>query len=194
MAQEAITLSAEAFAWLVTEHKLQVEGPFGGYIYTGKRGRTAWELYKTAEPFYWDKVPMSTGVTNDPAAGANHATVTVPDGVRWRLHSFCGTLVSSATGGNRYPRIWTTIDGTIVNLFAGTANAQTASLTVPWIFRIGQTIGTTSTLSTVGTQVGLGLTPIDLMEGATIVQSTSGLVAAEDDWGIATYEYQEAPL
>ena len=53
MAQEAITLESDAFAWLVTEHKLQVEGPIRGYFYTGKRGKTAWELYKTYAGKKW---------------------------------------------------------------------------------------------------------------------------------------------
>ena len=53
MAAETVELDKDAFMRLVTEGHLQVEGPSGGYLYTGKQGRNGWELYKTANnPWY----------------------------------------------------------------------------------------------------------------------------------------------
>ena len=105
MAQEAITLSAEAFAWLVTEHKLQVEGPFDGYIYAGKRGVTAWELYKTehTDAFNWDQVPTSDESGANPAVSASSALCyTCPEGKKALVLGVTNEYVRDVNAANVY--------------------------------------------------------------------------------------------
>jgi len=50
---ETLTLDQDAFMRLVTENHLQVEGPTGGYLYTGKQGKDGWETFRTPNnPWY----------------------------------------------------------------------------------------------------------------------------------------------
>ena len=84
MATETTELDKDAFMRLVTEEHLQVEGPSGGYLYTGKRGRNGWELFKTANnPWY---VYQARRVcTAGVGGGAMRVRVNIPAGTIAKL-------------------------------------------------------------------------------------------------------------
>lgn len=141
--------------------------------------------------FNWDAIPVKLATGANPAAGANHAVITVPAGVRWQFLGWSSQLVTDATVANRYIGLYIRTSGALNRVVAVSGNAHTASLTIPWIFAIGMNVGTSSTLSAAGTTSGLGSVPIELNAGDTIQQTTGGLVAG-DDWTAATYFYKEA--
>lgn len=85
MATEAIELDKDAFMRLVTEGHLQVEGPSAGYLYTGRQGKSGWELYKTANnPWYIWQMHRILTQTNG-AGGALQLNIAMPAGVVGKL-------------------------------------------------------------------------------------------------------------
>ena len=191
MAQEAITLTAEAFAWLVTEHKLQVEGPFDGYIYTGKRGRTAWELYKTehTDAFNWDQIEPTLAATENPAAAADYAVITVPVGSKWLFLGFRGTFAADATVHSHFAYISVARDGTTADYVQFSAYTQPQSSTAAYTFAVGATSMAAAINQNV--TVNLPANGIEIPAGGTITVAMVGN-AGTDEWGVAQYAYKEA--
>ena len=192
-----ITLDNETFASLVLEKKLSVFGPDSdGYCYCGPvRGSSGDEVYRTPSSD-WGQAPLIQGATADPAAGAEIATITVPVGKKWKLYSIHATLVSDATVANRYPYINIAPDGTNILLIARSSVAQTASLTIPWMWAPNNAFGTTTpaAISGYGMNIGLGIQDgLELPAGAIITFLTTGIVAG-DNWGVCRYRYKELPV
>lgn len=95
MATQALTLDKDAFAALVTEHKLQTTEA-DGYIYTGKQGKHGWELYKVqiGRSSTWVYTQVCT---QDNGAGGNlQVNITPAAGTRLKL-----VIASIQASGNR---------------------------------------------------------------------------------------------
>ena len=197
MAAETVELDKDAFMRLVTEEHLQVEGPSEGYLYTGKRGRNGWELYKTWMGVVgWDLMPVISGATANPAAGANPNGFTVPAGKRYLFMGASFSLVTDANVANR------TVSGTIAydgGVIAHTAvistTAQTASLTRYYSVIAARTYGETYSAALGGYYfLGMGAVGdgLELPPGA-VLSLTVLSKQVGDDASATTYWYKEAP-
>ena len=110
-----------------------------GVLYAARAGHKDDVLYKTdtvapADSFNWDQIPVETGATADPAAGAQLANIVVPAGKRWLFIGGYGSIVTDGTGANRYLYMTVKHDGTNTTVRFAHATAMTASLT--WILSL----------------------------------------------------------
>jgi len=182
-------VASAAFAQLVLENKLEVIKS-GGYMYAANKTDDGYDLYRTFDD--WGAIPVSTGATADPAAGANPATITVPAGKRWQFIAWRAILVNDATVANRYLTATVTPDGTNYTRRFFSVQAQPASTTHIYVLHPG-TPGEVYDAGNTWHTIGMGLSLLELSAGATITFATTGIVAG-DNWGIAYYEYKEAPV
>ncbi len=112
-----------------------------------------------------------------PAIGTDWI-VTVPNGVRWRVQSIATALATSATVGNRIPRVQHQGLGAFKTWQAPPSVVIPASSVVDVVMASGQ-----GTLNTDGATVTIALpTPFIVGAGDTIRVSTVGLLAG-DQWG-----------
>ena len=135
--------------------------------------------------FSWDKVPVKTGATADPAAQTNPAAITVTK--RWLLKRLYISYVSDANVANRYCSLSIT-DGTN-EIFAGNIiPPQTASLTCTHNF--GQTPYVNATLVT----NNWAYMPELELEAGSVITLTFSNKAAADNAGPLRYFYHEATI
>ena len=129
MAAETVELDKDAFMRLVTEEHLQVEGPSGGYLYTGKRGRNGWELYKTPNnPWYLYQARRIN--TQGAANGALTTRISMPAGVVGIIQAMYvrGALSAATLEVYRYDE-----DGAQMGLWASVAAGATRQINLPSI-------------------------------------------------------------
>ena len=187
MATETTELDKDAFMRLVAEEHLQVEGPSGGYLYTGRKGKNGWELFK-ARAWSWGELPVSAGVTADPAAGAQIADITVPTGKRWLfLGAYC-TIVCDANAANRVPHCDVLTDGTNVDRVHYGTGTTTASNTGKWMFTMGNSVTISSGYHMV---IGLPVGGIEVPAGA-IIRIVADSIQVGDNLSVLRYAYKEA--
>ena len=189
MAAETVELDKDAFMRLVTEEHLQVEGPSEGYLYTGKRGRNGWELYKTWMGVVgWDLMPVISGATADPAAGASPAAVTVPAGKRWLLIGGACVYDVSADAATRLPAVVIKSDGTnTTGQYVAGAVVANEDSTIS--FGAGVASADLSSAGTVSITIPVGL---EIAAGGTF-QLVIAAIHANDNAGPLYYYYKEAP-
>lgn len=165
MATEALTLSADAFARLVTEHKLQVEGPFLGYIYTGKQGRNGWEMFKTYASKKWIYQARRVAQQTNVAGGAIKIDISVATGQIAKL-----VHIAAANSGTNE-----------VNIFVRNEDAaQTADLCR--VGSAGSTIGSAPRVNTSMTTTGyhINSTGLILAPGESLAPE-QGVAGAQND-------------
>jgi hypothetical protein len=139
-----------------------------------------------AGKFNWDAIPVKTGVTADPAAGAQIASVTVPAGKRYLLISMQATCVADATVQTRTPNTSIYMDGTVIAFTSANGLGVTASQTKVQSFMAnGINVSTT--------QYGLYIPLLELPAGAKF-EISYYLLQAGDNLTAMTYFYKEAPL
>jgi hypothetical protein len=188
MAAEAVELDKDAFMRLVTQDKLQVEGPSGGYLYTGRQGKNGWELYKTPGGM-WDQIKVSTGVTVDPAVNTA-ISLTVPAGKRWLFLGGEAFFTSDATAHTHTARITFARDGTNIDLTFGSTVTQAQSLVYGYDFSPGGPQSTATSAAMV--VVGIQHHGVECPAGTVISVAANGS-AGNDDWSTMRYAYKEAP-
>ena len=136
--------------------------------------------------FNWDLVPVKTGVTANPAAGAaSVATITVPAGKRWKVLRFFFSFVTAADVANRYVYASIKDDGTNVTDECISSIAQTASLTIYYGF---------GDHAAGGSLAGLVISvpwPEPVLEAGAIISIGYNSGAATDDMSAVRYAYQE---
>ena len=129
MATETTELDKDAFMRLVTEEHLQVEGPSGGYLYTGRRGKNGWELFKTANnPWY---LYQARRVATQANVGGGAVIVDIALGAGQVGWIELSTFTNSGTNG-----LFVDVldeDNMIVGRLAGIASAAGNALRVPSI-------------------------------------------------------------
>ena len=135
----------------------------------------------------WDSIPMSGGVSANPAPGAAIG-VTVPAGVRWKLFSGVVTNTTDDTVVDRFNYLLTKLDGTNSVLICVCGHAQEASQVIDVSFVSG---GLTQTDG--GTHLMVGMGSIELIAASLITIDAIGGVAG-DDFTTFRYAYKERPL
>jgi hypothetical protein len=168
---------------LVLENKLEVIKS-GGYMYAANKTDDGYDLYRTFDS--WDAIPVSIGVTADPAAGAQITAVAVPAGKRWLLLGFQNEIVASADVANRNANVYISMDGAnnfyISNALLTVTASQTKLISAC----------TNSLITAATTQYGMHIPAIELPAGATFRFYWNTLQAA-DNLGVMTYFYKEVP-
>jgi len=154
MAEEAIELDKDGFMRLVTEEHLQVEGPSGGYLYTGRKGKRGWELYKTANNPWW--LYQGRRINTQGVAGPNalQTNIAVPDGCIAKLVG--GQVVGTASAGATLVGYVYDEDGAILMKLCANAAAANSVAHFP---QIGTTSTAATTSNNVANSVGLLLGP-----------------------------------
>jgi hypothetical protein len=120
----------------------------------------------------------------DPAAGVE-ISETVPAGVRWRLHAFRLTFVTSAVVANRIPTLF--IDDGSIRVFGAASAAQPASQTLQYYW------ASYGAKDTATSQAALQLvlpTPLILGPGYRI-QTATTLLDVGDNYGAPQYLVEE---
>lgn len=175
------TVTGAAFAKLVAENDLAIEGPFGEHYYAKKKAEDGWELYRTVAD--WDSITVATVSTADPAAGANIAPIIVPAGEEWRLECIQCTITADATVANRIPYLYIEYDGVLLTY------ETLGGKTVPASTTTAQSFLAESGVTTVGTQYAMHFPLKDWPAGARFRIYYSGLVAG-DNITAAKYFYK----
>jgi hypothetical protein len=148
-------------------------------------------MTQDARAFNWDSIPVKTGATADPAAGANPADVTVPAGKRYLLLAARNQIVCDATVITRYPTLLVLPDGTNeIRRYVGTGS--TASQTSNNLFEHGDHGSSGSTGVGDCYVKGFSVPGIEIAAGGIFKLNYTNLQAA-DNAGVMRYEYKEAP-
>jgi len=177
-------VTSAAFAQLVLENRLEVVRS-GGYMYAANRTDDGYDLYRTFDS--WDAIPVSTGATADPAAGASPVAVTVSAGERWLLLGGICLATVSADVLTRNVQITVLGDGTNESFNGGKAYFV-ASETCRGAFGAGVAYND---------QSGLGFIHLTL-PGAGIEIAAGGsfqllyVLHANDNCGPMYYTYKKA--
>jgi len=143
-------------------------------------------MTQDARAFNWDSIPVKTGSTADPAAGAQLAAITVAAGKRMILYSMEATIVADATVATRIFFAYIRING------ADTTYASLGGLNITASQTKLQSFMANSLVITAGTQYGMHIPLMELPAGATILMYAVALQAG-DNIGAMTYTYKEAP-
>ena len=131
MAAETVELDKDAFMRLVTEEHLQVEGPSGGYLYTGKRGRNGWELYKTANnPWY---LYQATRVATDANAAGNPTKLDIAVNTGQIAKLVSCEITWSATGNHGLALVTRDEDNVLTGEWASSGALAAGNVTIPGI-------------------------------------------------------------
>lgn len=142
---------------------------------------------------FWEWLPVKTGVTADPAAGADPVAVTVPAGKRWLILIVSSQLVNDATGITRYPYLEVMSDGINVDARYMQSVGLTASQTGNFTVVSGATNMSIAVGATVYQIAGIPGVGIELMAGASFRIRAFNLQAG-DNWGVERYLYKERDL
>jgi hypothetical protein len=137
--------------------------------------------------FNWDSIPVKTGVTADPAAGAQLAAVTVPASKRWRVTAMQCTLVAAAVVITRTPQLHIRMTGAAPDTFLATGHGVTTGETVEQSFCAG------SLVTAADSAAGVHFPVMELGAGAVFLIDYFNLQGA-DNISAMTYFYKEAPL
>ena len=184
-----VTVTASRFAELVLEQGLRVIGPDSdGYKYCALETEDGYDLYR-APDVVWDKLPVLTAVTADPAAGSDPAAVTVAAGKRIILLGCYVSMTADANAANRYIQLVVARDGTNIDTAFQTVPAHTANLTRAHSFSPGSSPNTALRLVNVGSLPEGGL---EIPAGGTFQITVDGIQAG-DDLTAVYYAYKEAP-
>ena len=135
----------------------------------------------------WEKVPVKTGATANPAAGSNPVAVTVAAGNRMLLLYLGNTIVCAAQEANRYVTLTITPDGTN-DIIVKRGTAATISMT-----RVSSFVKGTLNSGVINSAevIGAGM-PIELPTGGKFQITYQGIDAG-DDPGPMYYVYKEDP-
>jgi hypothetical protein len=131
---------------------------------------------------------FSASVTN-PAAGADWS-VSVPSGARWQVRQVAATLTTSASAGNRVPRLTFTDNANNVGSCPMQSLSST-SFTYNLVWGQGYPNVAANVVAAVQTAVweAIPLT-LSLLSGDTMGPSTAGLLVG-DQWSAITYLVEE---
>jgi len=188
MATQVRTLNADAFGYLVGEHKLDT-WTAGGYRYACRKEQDGWVLYRTFES--WSGVPVSVIVTADPGAGLDPAATVVPVGKRWLVLGVKTNCVASANAANRLPGLTILGDGTNQTYYANCAGVFIANESVTISFAPGQTpYDGSAVYFMAGPLPSPGL---ELAAGASI-QVVTAAINVTDNFGPCYITYKEVAV
>lgn len=139
--------------------------------------------------FSWDSRPVLTGVTADPAAGAQIPDIVVPAGKRWRIQSVFFQVVNAAAAANRFSTVYMLSDAANIYAFPAAPAAAIISETVYYSYGKGCTMYNTTT----GT-VTTNTSGVDgfVLEAGGIMRLFYININAGDNLTVARYTYKEA--
>ncbi len=145
---------------------------------------------KMSEAFNWDAIPVKSGATADPAAGANPVALTIPAGKKWLFLGGRNTIVCSADAANRQPILDVRVDGTNQTWYIRSGDVFIATDSGQVEILCGQQ--SREVLDRVAHVIGIPAMGLELPAGATI-QMTYVNIQAADNCGVFYYAYKEAP-
>jgi len=187
MATQVETLNADAFGFMVIEHKLNTWSA-GGFRWAGMKGKDGWILYRTFED--WGGVPISVGATANAAAGADPPLITVPVGKRWLFLGAMCSCVTDANVATRYAFIEFKLDAVNDYYTCCPGAGQAASLTRTLVYGMHPIAG--SLLNNV-IMVPIPSMGVEMPAGATVEIDTINIQVG-DDYSVVRYYYKEVDV
>lgn len=142
------------------------------------------------EEFSWDGIRAREGLTEDPAAGAQLAVITVPANKKWLFMNAHSTIICSAAVATRacYIIMRATNGGLRTFTMYGN-NSITATLVRGTSFCPGTGV---SAVIDIYETVGIGQNGLEVPANGTI-QVGYNLLQAADNIAVMSYLYKEAP-